>query len=353
MFSKNLKYYRLKKGITKKELAGQIGVSSMAISNYENGTRKPNVEIINRLSAALGVKANDFLAVRNEGLVFTHGEFRKNCLLSLSEQEFIKESVEEYINRFMLIVEILGGKILPDYPEPHVLQLSDSTDECAESLRIHLGMAESGPIEDLIGKLEDKGIIVIGCNIESSKFSGMNGSVNGRPYIIYNANMNTERNRSTIGHELAHLMFNWPKETEQKEVESIATSIGGAFLFPSADAERELGIRRSSVTGDMCMVAKEYGISMFLLVKRAEQCGIVGHFAARDFYINASKNGWRTGEPSRIEPERPRLFDQFVLRAVSENEISIQRGAELLKVSYEEVAAKIRFSGVWDGVYQQ
>ncbi len=37
MFSKNLKYYRLKKGMSMKELAALDGVSSMTISYYESG----------------------------------------------------------------------------------------------------------------------------------------------------------------------------------------------------------------------------------------------------------------------------------------------------------------------------
>ena len=48
MFAKNLKYYRLKKNMTKAALADACGVSPMAISNYESGKRKPDIEIINK-----------------------------------------------------------------------------------------------------------------------------------------------------------------------------------------------------------------------------------------------------------------------------------------------------------------
>ncbi|MCR5058421.1 MAG: helix-turn-helix domain-containing protein, partial [Clostridiales bacterium] len=37
MFNKNLKYYRLQKNMSKKELADKCGVSAMAITHYENG----------------------------------------------------------------------------------------------------------------------------------------------------------------------------------------------------------------------------------------------------------------------------------------------------------------------------
>ena len=48
--------------------------------------------------------------------------------------------------------------------------------------------------------------------------------------------------------------------------------------------------------------------------------------------------GWRSNEPSRIKGECPLLFQQLVLRAIGEEEINIQRGAELLRRSYVEVS---------------
>ena len=342
MFSKNLKYYRLLRNLSKKALASKVGVTAMAITNYEKGDRNPSMEILKALAQALDVRISDFLAVRNQSIVFTHGEFRKDASLPVSQQEYVRESVEEYFNRFMTVVEILGGDVLPEAPSCHAIKLSDDPEEDALALRRHLRFANDGPIEDLIGKLENKGILVQEIDIDNNSFSGMNGFVNNRPYIVMNPKMNPERNRSTMIHELAHLMFIWPEEMEDKEVEQRATAISGAFLFPKSDVVRELGIRRSAITNDMISVAVEYGISMMLLVKRAEICHIITAAVAKDFYIKASKAGWRTSEPTRISAEHPALFSQLVYRAVNEEEISIQRGAELLKVPYQDVLAMSR-----------
>ena len=83
MFSKNLKFYRLKNNLSKKELASLINVSSMAISNYENGKRMPDMDIIKALANALNVRVSDFLMRRDDELRFNHGDFRKNSKLSL------------------------------------------------------------------------------------------------------------------------------------------------------------------------------------------------------------------------------------------------------------------------------
>ena len=346
MFGRNLKYYRLKNSLTKKALAAKCGLSPMAITNYENGSRKPSMDVLKRLAEALSVRVSDFLAVRNEGLVFVHGEFRKTQELPLSVQEFIRESVEEFFSRFYTAVELLGGEVLPDSLECHAVMMSGDVEDDAKAMRCHLGLAAEGPIDDLVAVLENKGILVYVCDVDAKGFSGMNGFVNERPYIVVNGRMSPERNRSTIAHELAHLFFDWPKGMSEDEVEKTATAIAGAFLFPKSDALRELGIHRNRISNDMALVCREYGISMFLLAKRAQVSGIITNETARSFYVKASSLGWRTNEPVRIENETPSLFEQLVFRSVCEGGISIQRGAELLKTSYDEVRSNCQFREV-------
>lgn len=344
MFNKNLKYYRLKNNMSKKELASLCHVSPMMISYYESGERKPSMETMKQLAISLGVKVSDFLAVRNENLVFCHGEFRKNSTLTQAQQEFIRESVEEYFGRFYSALEFLGGDVLPKFPECHTLHLSNDPEADAAALRQHLNLSSDGPIDDLIGVLENKGILVFCLKIDNDNFSGMNGFVDNRPYIVINDGMTTERNRSTIVHELAHLMFAWPANMEDKAIEKHATAIGGAFLLPKADVIRELGVRRSRISKDMLLVCKEYGVSMALLVKRAQLANVITQALYTDYNIQASKAGWRKNEPTRIEREKPHLFEQLVYRAVNEQEISVQRGAELLKVPYNHVVEHCFFN---------
>lgn len=344
MLSRNLKYHRLRNAMTMKELAEQINVSPMAISNYESGKRRPSMDLLKQMASVFDVRVSDFLALRNEKLVFTHGDFRKNTTLTVGQQDFIHESVEEYFGRFMTVVDLLGGKALPDAPSTHVLPLTDNSEHDAISLRKHLNLSAEGPIDSLVGILENKGILFFACDLDNDKFSGLSGFVNNRPYVVVNKNMNTERNRSTIVHELAHLMFKWPEDMEERNIEKKATAISGAFLLPKSDAIRELGVRRTLIAKDMELVAVEYGISMFMLVKRARLAGIITQSLEKDSYIMFSKMGWRKDEPSRIENEKPVLFEQLVCRAVNEKEISIQRGAELLKVSYEKILENCTFS---------
>lgn len=331
--------------MTKKALAEASGLTPMAITHYEAGDRKPGMESLLSLTNALGVSLADLLRRRNARLSFVHGDFRKSASMGAAAQELVRESVEEYLGRFYDVIECLGGDVLPPAPECGSLSVTGDVEHDAMAMRVHLGIELVGPVRDLVGVLENRGILFMALEGADDRFSGMNGFVDGRPYVVVNASMSPERNRSTIVHELAHLVFEWAG-VHGGDQEDYATALGGAFLLPVTDAIRELGLRRRAVTRDMEMVAREYGVSMMLLAKRANLSGIIPDAAYRSFCIAASKKGWRREEPSRIRPERSELFEQLVYRAVCEDDMSVQRGAELLGRTFEEVAQACELCGV-------
>ena len=129
---------------------------------------------------------------------------------------------------------------------------------------------------------------------------------------------------------------------DEKTIEKLATAISGAFLAPMEDMYRELGPKRTKVTADMQMVAKEYGVSMMMLAKRAQLIGIITDNVYQNYMAKASQCGWRINEPSGIPAEESKLFMQLTIRAIAEDDISVQRGAELLQISFEKMNDSIQ-----------
>ncbi|MCK9453333.1 MAG: XRE family transcriptional regulator [Bacteroidales bacterium] len=329
--------------MSKKALAERCGLSSAAISNYEYGKRKPeNMEIIKRLASALDVTELNFISPWSDSLQIEFHEYRKQSGCSIKSQDYVQSAVEEYLNRFYAIIEILGEKVLPDPPACYSLALTGDIETDAMRLREHLQLARVGSVGKLIEGLENLGIIVFLIDFEAGvKFSGMNGFVNGRPYIVLSRNAPTGAIRSTLAHELVHIMFDW--SDFEGDSEKMAMAIGGAFLFPKSDAIRELGVVRHSISKDMLLVCQEYGISFMLLTKRANLCNIIHDHIAKKFYIQANQYGWRYNDPLPIPDEVPTVFEQLVYRAINQNEISLQKGAELLKASLLEVEERCVF----------
>ena len=81
-------------------------------------------------------------------------------------------------------------------------------------------------------------------------------------------------------------------------------------------------------------------------MKRAEVNGIISSTQLREFFIKITQLGWRKNEPTRIKNrEEPLLFKELVFRGINEGEINIDKGAELLKMSHEEIN---NFCGLWE-----
>ncbi len=346
MFYKNLTYFRQKKGLSKKDLAELVGLSPMAITNYEQGHRVPDLEITRKLAGVLDTTIAELLSQPASSHEYVHCEFRKQSRLPKSKQQLICSSAENYFDRFLTIAAILGKGVLRDVPDCHSI-ISTGDPECdALRLRELLGFSAEGPISDLVGSLENKGILIFIIDFDDVRFSGMNGLVDGRPYIIVKSNMSAERQRSTLAHELAHVFFVQPEQSDSKW-EKYVTAVSGAFLFPKEDAVSELGRRRRAITADMEMVAKEYGISLQMLVKRAQQLGIINDNLYKSFNIMLNQSYGRKNEQSRIKNETTRLFEQLVVRAISEEEITFSRGAELLQISPVEMRRMVTIAGAF------
>ena len=338
MFDKNLHYYRLRKGVSKKQLADACGVSSASITYYEQGKRYPeDMATFEKLANALDINISDFLRSWNDELKFTHLEFRKSDGLSKKDQDLIKISIEEYFGRFFQVMDFLGGEILPESPELHNIPFSYDIEDTALKLREHLDIAKTGNVGNLVDTLENSGILIYMINLKIPDFAGINGMVNNYPYIVVNQNLRPEKIRSTLAHELCHIFINWPEELDLGDIKDLCNRIGAAFLISKKDAIRELGIKRTKITSDMEIICREYGISMYTLVKRAFSSGIISKSLENSFYSFANKQKWSVNEPSRISPEKTQLFEQLVYRAINEDEISIAKGAELLQTSYDNV----------------
>jgi len=61
----NIKIARVKKGLTTKELAALVGVSTSAVSQWESGGKQPRADKLDKMSAILGV-STDYLLGKKE-----------------------------------------------------------------------------------------------------------------------------------------------------------------------------------------------------------------------------------------------------------------------------------------------
>lgn len=341
MIGKNIKYYRLLKNMSLQNLADQVGLNKMAISNYENEKREPNYATCQKIADALGISLAQLINKYGNDLAIEHGAFRKKARLSNDKTLLVYGQEDRYLGRLFDVVSFLGDASLAPPPNFSPVNVANSED-AGQHLRSVLGLPSNGPIGNITDILENNGFIICPIDISIDGFSGNSGFVNGRPYIAINTNMPAERQRFTLIHELVHLVFIF---SETKNIEHAVDEIAGSFLLPKDDIIRELGPKRRDIRGDLRIIQQEYNISMASIVMRAYQTGIITKQTCTITMKWMSANGLRKDEKSGLVVEKSHLLEQLTLRAVAEEQIGISKAAEILEMPLLETR-RLCYGGV-------
>ena len=69
--------FRKAKGLTQEELANQLGVSSQAVSKWENDASCPDISLLPQLCRVLGVTTDELLTGKNDEVKMLPAEQRK------------------------------------------------------------------------------------------------------------------------------------------------------------------------------------------------------------------------------------------------------------------------------------
>ena len=70
--------YRKAKGMTQEELASQLGVSSQAVSKWENDASCPDISLLPQLCKVLGITTDELLTGKNDEVRLLPAEQRKS-----------------------------------------------------------------------------------------------------------------------------------------------------------------------------------------------------------------------------------------------------------------------------------
>lgn len=101
---KQIKAFRVRRGMTQEELAHALGVTPSAVGNYERGVSFPKEEILTKLFGALGVTPNELFGA--EG-------FSPEELAFLENYRALDSHGKELVNACL---EIEGRRLREDEP---------------------------------------------------------------------------------------------------------------------------------------------------------------------------------------------------------------------------------------------
>lgn len=334
LFGQRLQQARTMKGMSLRALAAatESKVSHNALARYERGEMAPGSSILLAVAEALDQPADFFFRPYKARLAEVR--FRKKSVLAGGKAKAAVEQASDFYERYREAEELAGDVLT--YKPPLDLKTPLQNPEEAEGAAADLRKAWKlglDPIPSVVGLLERVGIKVCEADLPAG-LDGFCAHADDDPLIVIARTINVPRKRMTCTHEMAHVVLPLPED--EKLEEEIAKRFAGAFLLPAQTFKAAFGKFRNRIgLSELVELKAEFGASIMAIMKRAEQLGMVSPQTFVNFCKFANQNGWRKdGEPDDTKcacEETPTRFKQLVWRSVAEGQISLSKGASLLK----------------------
>lgn len=352
MFGERLKLARKKAGYSLRSLSDALGnkVSAQAIGKYERNEMMPASDILTSLARELNVSLEYFLS--NQVQELSGVEFRKKSGTSVKDRSRVEATVIERIERYLSIEEILDLESA-EWKEPFKPRKINSLEE-AELLAFELRDKWNlgiDPIPNMTELLEEKGIKVLIIELPH-KVSGLTCLVKREkpkepvPVIVVNSEMNLERRRFTLAHELAHRLIDEKSKVDHEKASDV---FGGSFLVHAEHLRKEIGSHRKVISyPELIQLKRLYRVSGAAMIMRLKQAGIISD-AAVSYAFQTFASSWRREEPKPLEPEDvkipyecPKRFQRLCFWALSERLISPSKASEFLQIPYHQVEEQLK-----------
>lgn len=338
MIGQRLRQLRLARGLSLESLAAATGgiVTKQALSKYEKDKAQPNPLVLNKMAAALGVKAAYLCTEPSVRIEFI--AYRKGSGLLRREQVKVESLVIQSLEDRIRLQEIIGQNFGAGLAfKSEAVGSFEDAENAAENLRKRWNLG-TGPIASVVGALEERLIHVLEVD-SGERFDGISAVAYDDRRVTAAAVVSRrgtpgERQRLNLAHELGHLILNVSGGMDE---EAAAFRFGGAFLAPAQVMRREFGERRSFIRPDeLLLVKRKLGMSAQALLYRLRDLEIIGESYYKKWCIDISRLGWRRREPAEMPPERPSWVQRSVLRALGEDLISREMAESILSRSLDD-----------------
>ena len=265
--------------------------------------------------------------------------FRTGERLSAKTESALKYRIADHLRKYAELESVLGMPVAFENPIAGRPARERAEVEAAAAevrRRWELG---SGPIVNLLGLLEDKGIKVYEARgIEG--FEGLSGRYGELPFVAVSMERPADRIRFTAAHELGHMLCDL-EAAESPEGDCHA--FGAAFLLPRAALEKAfLPSRRKVTLGDLGEIKETYGVSLQAIMYRAHGLGLTSDRQLRSFRETLKAKDWTVTEPvAYTGKEHATRFRRLLHYAVAADILDVARAAEMAGVPAGELEKEI------------
>lgn len=325
---------RVRVGMSKADLASEVGVSAAAIGQYEAGVNSPRPDVLDRLASALKVRAGFFGVGRPLARLDTvNAHFRSlrsarvsDRLKALATATLLWEltfALERYIK-------------LPETDLP-VVPVGTTPAAAAAALRRHWGLPD-GPVKHLVATAESRGIVVAVRPLgEIDAVDAFSVVIVDRPIIITTPRRseNVFRHRFSTAHEIGHLLLHGDSGEHSAAIEKDADEFAAAFLMPAAAMDAAMPQRLNLAALDR--LGRTWGVSPHSLVRRMVERGRTTESSARRAYQRLAITDDPLADPTSAYPgEMPSLLKKAAEMA-GDHGAGVPALADALRLSTSQV----------------
>jgi Zn-dependent peptidase ImmA (M78 family)/transcriptional regulator with XRE-family HTH domain len=323
-----LRLARQLKGLKRSELAGLVGLSAAAVSQFEGGSAKPRASTLAEIALRLGLPVRFFASTGRPLPVLPADQTFFRSLRRTSQID--RERATAHAVLLLELVRVVESKVtLPAYDVPADLTVSggeslEEVEGVADRLRGLWGLG-CDPIPNAVRLLERHGVVVARLPLLSGDVDAFSSTLTARPVVILGADKGVrERSRRDALHELGHLILHHvDPEAASAVLERQAERFASAMLVP-ADAFREEWPAGRRIEWPKLVALKgRWGMSMGALLYRARELGLITPTNYESGIKYMSRRGWRVREPGAASPpEEPKLLGDAI-RLMGQNAVEL------------------------------
>ncbi|HFI0040912.1 TPA: XRE family transcriptional regulator [Streptococcus suis] len=308
-----LEELRLLNGLTRADLAKELGVTEQAIWQFETGVTLPKLKNKIVMARFFQIEVDYFDVVDKNGsfslsrIAFRNAdlEAKKNIHIQMVYLEKMNQMID-YLEDFVSIPNQSIYRLIDSVQKK--LQYNESLEHIADYAREVLAITVDNA--NLLYSLEKSGIYISERLINGNADAYSAWSRNGRPFIVLGVGKSAVRRNFDLAHELGHLLlhnqvdFEELSKEELEEKEKEANQFASYFLLSRKqflmDFENIVG-KRVSNPDQYILLKKRYNVSIQALEYRAYKLGLLTPQQNSYFYRQISKKGYKTVEPLDLE----------------------------------------------------
>jgi Zn-dependent peptidase ImmA (M78 family)/transcriptional regulator with XRE-family HTH domain len=316
--------------LTQAELADAVETVQSTIAQIESGRLQPSESLIEAIALRLGFPVSFFS--RNDPPNFPLGSllFRSHVNMPANERAEISRLGQIEFEIAAVLTKRVRNKIalrLPQLTEEPIDYVT-----AAQLTRNALGLSLDVPIPHLVRVVEQSGAIVLTLpsHFETCDAFSLWANVPSsqaafemkKPLVILSGETPGDRLRSSLAHEIGHLVMHQAIRGTTREMEEEAYKFGAELLLPEVAMREE--ITTPVTLTSLSKLKPIWGVSIQMLIRRAYDMDIITERQYKYLFKQLTERGWRTNEPIALQVEKPRALRQMA-EIVYGNPINYQR----------------------------